>query len=82
MYVPWDFFVCDYLDYMFSSFLDEFLLEVTEMEGKGEKKGSFKALPRSAGLFRCNRESTSEKMQKQGQNILVHTWIFIFFSKD
>lgn len=34
---PGIFFVCDYLDYVFSSFLDEFLLEIMEMEGKGEK---------------------------------------------
>lgn len=60
-----------------ASFLDESLLEIMISQGRG-KKSSFNALPRSAGLFSCNRESIPEKMRKPGQNILIYTLIFFF----
>lgn len=61
------------------SFLGESFLEI--MISRVEK-GCFNVLPRSAGLFRRNRESIAAKMQKPGQNILLYTLIFFKIFKN
>lgn len=45
------------------------------MEAGGTR--SFNALPRIADLFRSDRESIPEKVQKPGRNILVYTFVFL-----